>query len=153
MKTYRWEVRPRGDALISISLRWAIPGLFFFIFVFSNLRLADKTLPMSGFELRISGVGSNRSTNWATTTALPIIVSTHWHHSFWTNDDLPKWHLSMKFKKILSNGLRYPNHWKLTRSHVAPHGPLAAVILIAQKWTWKKLLECIWKTLLFNSFW
>ena len=27
-------------------------------------------LPMSGFEPRISGVGSNLSTNWATTTAL-----------------------------------------------------------------------------------
>ena len=42
---------------------------FFFIFVFSIIQFVDKILPMSGFEPRISGVGSNRSTNWATTTA------------------------------------------------------------------------------------
>ena len=29
----------------------------------------DKSLPMTGFEPRISGVGGDRSTNWATTTA------------------------------------------------------------------------------------
>ena len=45
-------------------------GPFFFIFVFSIVQLIDKILPMSGFELQISGVRSNRSTNWATTTAL-----------------------------------------------------------------------------------
>ena len=27
--------------------------------------MVDKILPMLGFELQISGVGSNRSTNWA----------------------------------------------------------------------------------------
>ena len=30
----------------------------------------NKFLPMTGFKLRTSGIGSNRSTNWATTTAL-----------------------------------------------------------------------------------
>ena len=29
----------------------------------------DKSLPMTGFEPRISGDGGDRSTNWATTTA------------------------------------------------------------------------------------
>ena len=29
-----------------------------------------KNLPVSGFEPRTSGIGSNRSANWATTTAL-----------------------------------------------------------------------------------
>ena len=29
-----------------------------------------KSLPMTGFELQISGVGSDRFTNWAKTTAL-----------------------------------------------------------------------------------
>ena len=29
----------------------------------------NKFLPMTGFELWTSGIGSNRSTNWATTTA------------------------------------------------------------------------------------
>ena len=36
------------------------------------LQLVDKILPMLGFELRISGIGCDRSTNRATTTA------THW---------------------------------------------------------------------------
>ena len=31
--------------------------------------MVDKILPMTGFKLQISGVGSHRSTNWATTTA------------------------------------------------------------------------------------
>ena len=35
----------------------------------------DKSLPMTGFEPQISGVGGNRSTNWATTTAQTIIFS------------------------------------------------------------------------------
>ena len=52
--------------------KWAIPGLFFFIFVFSiqlTVNVRYKFLPMTGFEPRTSGIGSNRSTNWATTTA------------------------------------------------------------------------------------
>ena len=50
--------------------KWAIPGLFFFIFVFSlQLTVQCKFLPMTRFELRTYGIGSNRSTNWATTTA------------------------------------------------------------------------------------
>ena len=34
-----------------------------------QLQMFDKSLPMTGFEPRISGVGGNRSTDWATTTA------------------------------------------------------------------------------------
>ena len=30
--------------------------------------IVNKILPIAGLELWISGVGSNRSTNWATTT-------------------------------------------------------------------------------------
>ena len=47
----------------------AIPSLFFFIFVFSiQLRVNNqssiyKFLPMTGFELWTSGIGSNRSIN------------------------------------------------------------------------------------------
>ena len=48
-------------------LRWAIPDLFFFIFIFSLIQLVDnlvdKILPIMGFKLRTSGVGSDRSTN------------------------------------------------------------------------------------------
>ena len=35
----------------------------FFIFVYSVIQLVHKILPMTGFELRISGVESDRSTN------------------------------------------------------------------------------------------
>ena len=45
--------------------RWAIPGLYFLIFVLSIVRLVDKILPMSGFKPQIPGAGSNHSTNWA----------------------------------------------------------------------------------------
>ena len=49
------------------SKRWAIPGLFFFIFAFSIIQLVDKLAdeftPMTGFEPQTSGVGRNRSTN------------------------------------------------------------------------------------------
>ena len=45
--------------------------LFLYFFRFSNsiVKLVDKILPMTVFESQISGVGSDRSTNWATTTA------------------------------------------------------------------------------------
>ena len=52
--------------------KWAIPGLFFFIFVFSiqlTVNVQYNFLLMTGFEQQTSGNGSNRSTNWATTTA------------------------------------------------------------------------------------
>ena len=54
---------------ILLFYRWPIPGLFFFIFVFSIVQLEDKIMPMTGFELQISVVGSDRFTNWATITA------------------------------------------------------------------------------------
>ena len=52
-------------------------GLFFFIFVFfyCNVQLVDKILPMLGFEPQISGVGSDCSTNWATTTAQTVAIT------------------------------------------------------------------------------
>ena len=43
--------------------------LLLFIFDFSIVQLVDKILPVSGFELRISDVLNDCSTNWATTTA------------------------------------------------------------------------------------
>ena len=47
--------------------QWAIPGLFFFIFVFSIQLTVNNVqynfLPMTGFEPRTFGIGSNRSTN------------------------------------------------------------------------------------------
>ena len=58
---------------LSLSLfKLAIIGLFFLYFHLFNLQLTAKQcsmliLPMTGFEPRTSGVGSDRSTNWATT--------------------------------------------------------------------------------------
>ena len=44
--------------------------LFLYFRLFYIVQLADKILLVFGLELQISGVGSESSTNWATTTAL-----------------------------------------------------------------------------------
>ena len=47
------------------------------IFVFSTVKrtyVHYESLPMTGFELQTSEIGSDRSTNWATTTALYNIL-------------------------------------------------------------------------------
>ena len=43
--------------------------LFLYFRQFLNIQLTDKFFPLLGFEPRISGVRSDRSTNCATTTA------------------------------------------------------------------------------------
>ena len=43
--------------------------LYFCLYQIFIIQLEDKIFPMTGFELRISGVGSDRSTNCATTIA------------------------------------------------------------------------------------
>ena len=48
-------------------------SLYFWLF-YLNVQLVDKSLPMAEFEPRISGVGRDRSTSWATTTALSYNV-------------------------------------------------------------------------------
>ena len=45
---------------------------------------------MTGFEPRTSGIGSNRSTNWATTTAL-LLRKLHLFLNLCTNVQLSKW--------------------------------------------------------------
>ena len=55
--------------------KWGIPGLFLFIFIFSiqlKIDIQYNLFLMTGFEPLPSGVRSNRSTNWATTTALQL---------------------------------------------------------------------------------
>ena len=56
-----------------LFFKWAISGLFFFIFVFSIQLTVNivqyNFLPMTGFKLRTSGIESKCSTNCATTTA------------------------------------------------------------------------------------
>ena len=47
-------------------LKWAIPSLFFYIFVFSiqlTVYVQYNFLLMTGFEPRTSGIRSDRSTN------------------------------------------------------------------------------------------
>ena len=51
-----------------IFFKWTILGLFFFTFVFAlhlavNKNVLNKRLPMTGFDPRTSGIGSNHSTN------------------------------------------------------------------------------------------
>ena len=46
------------------------PASFFFIFVFSIQLTVNKFLPMTAFKPRTSGIGSDRSINWATITPL-----------------------------------------------------------------------------------
>ena len=58
-------------------LKWTIPGLFFFIFVVSiqlTVNAQCKFLPMTGFELWTSGIGSYRSTNCATTPTTALFL-------------------------------------------------------------------------------
>ena len=50
----------------ALFLKWTIPGLFFFIFVFSiqlTVNIQYQFLLMTGFELQTSRIGSDRSTN------------------------------------------------------------------------------------------
>ena len=59
------------NILFLFLFKWTISGLFF-LFVFSiqlTVNVQYNFLSMTGFELRTSGIGSNHSTNWATTTA------------------------------------------------------------------------------------
>ena len=42
--------------------------------------MLNKILPMTGVEPRTSGIKSNRSTNWATTTACFVIVAKSKQH-------------------------------------------------------------------------
>ena len=51
-------------------LRWPFPTSFSLFLIFSIVQLVDKISPMKGFELRISGVGSDHSTNWAPTNGV-----------------------------------------------------------------------------------
>ena len=57
----------------------------FFIFFHSIVQFLDEILSMSGFKLQISGVGSDRSANCATTTALSCwyLSMNRWRTSFY----------------------------------------------------------------------
>ena len=79
-----WKKVKRRRAF-PIFLNWAIPGLFLFIFAFSielTVNVQYKFLPMTGFKPGTSEMGSDHSTNWATTTAqwaFPILLQVSSH--------------------------------------------------------------------------
>ena len=55
-----------------VFLNWPSPASFFFIFVYHvqlTVNKCSKKSPMTAFEPRISGVGSDCAANWSTTTA------------------------------------------------------------------------------------
>ena len=49
--------------------------LYFCLFNTVDSEYMNKNLPMTGFKPRTSGVGSNRSTHWATTTATYFVIT------------------------------------------------------------------------------
>ena len=70
------EAQTFGNFLASLEItvcsKIVFPGIFFFIFIFSlqlTVNVQNKFLLMTGFEPLTSGIGSDHSTNWATTTA------------------------------------------------------------------------------------
>ena len=50
------------------------PLFLYFCLFYVNVQLINKILRMLGFEPQISGVRSDRSNNWATTTATTLIM-------------------------------------------------------------------------------
>ena len=75
-----------------------VPALFLFIFVLFNTVDIYKTLPVTGFEPRTSGVGSICFTNWGTTPGQIYII---------TNFHMLKWLIR------LHNGFTKINQYKL----------------------------------------
>ena len=47
---------------------------FHLIVKVDSKQMFDKSLPVTGYEPRISGVGDNCSTNWATTTDQDVVI-------------------------------------------------------------------------------
>ena len=50
--------------------------------IVNNCSNINKFLPMTGFELQTSGIGSDRSTNWATTTAQYLFTFYVYHPTY-----------------------------------------------------------------------
>ena len=99
--------------------KWAIPGLFFFIFIFSirlTVNVQYQFLLMAGFEPQTSGLGSDRTTNSATTTA-----------NIWTfrTTLVQKW---TEFSKV---GSKYWNPQKVAKYFY----PFAKVAKFCQIWS------------------
>ena len=61
--------QPFNLLLFFLRMGHSQPLFLCFCLFYFNAQLVDKILLMLGFEPRVSGVRSDRSTNWATTTA------------------------------------------------------------------------------------
>ena len=100
---------------------WAILRPHFLYFVFSIKSIAYLILPTTGFEPRISGVGNDRSTSWATTTTVMT--------SFWTSlSERLFWAKRRQFKlqrfhfcASLSDGIKLRWKWILATHALHPH--------------------------------
>ena len=81
----RWQLRVKTILSLFSKLTWLLKQLnnffvklgqsrvlflYFCLFNTVLIQLTVKKLPMTGFELRICGVGSNRSANFPTTRSL-----------------------------------------------------------------------------------
>ena len=81
----RWQLRVKTILSLFSKLTWLLKQLnnffvklgqsrvlflYFCLFNTVLIKLTVKKLPMTGFELRICGVGSNRSANFPTTRSL-----------------------------------------------------------------------------------
>ena len=62
----------RGLVQFNFKKRQSRILFLYFSILYTNVQLVHWILLMAGFELQISGVGSNRFTNWATTTTHSI---------------------------------------------------------------------------------
>ena len=99
-----------GLSFLHDFLRWAIPGLFFYLLFFSiQLQLVDKNLRMLGFEPRISGARSNHSTNRATPNfMLPSCLAAN------ANEANRKSRSSGSFQFQKASDVSFKlNHWRL----------------------------------------
>ena len=89
-----------------------------FQYTVDSKKMFNNFLPMTGFEPRTSGIGSDRSTNWAT-QPLPIdnlptfnfIIWSHWSHS---QKDV-KW--SKNLRIVMTFLLKRMKKWCRWKSH------------------------------------
>ena len=98
-------------------------------FVFSLVQFVDKILPKSGFKLWISGIGSDRSTNWATTTATSLLLlnfneAVFPQKGFWTDEGFQELiNFTTQFSrfkvKLLTQNRRFWNCQSLGSKHFA----------------------------------
>ena len=104
---------------VRFFIKWAIPGFFFLYFcLFSTVdskQMFDKSWPVTGLELQISGVRGNCSTNWATTNAPEWVFTTRLYISlinfkpFFQTPLTPYWGPQCSWTLIPANNMHVSN--------------------------------------------